>query len=117
MYLRQLRVRMSCRDLVSSRKTLAELASEVGFVDHSHFTKEFRRVMGEAPRAAPTAPVTRDVSPRVMLARPAKARCALMRKEYDFSRAKSEGIFLLFVFWQMHKLLAQLEKVIWHGRQ
>jgi AraC-like DNA-binding protein len=50
-YLRQLRVRMSCSGLVFSRKTLAELASEFGFADQSHFTKEFRRFLGETPSA------------------------------------------------------------------
>ena len=50
-YIRQLRVRMSCGALVFSRKTLAEVASEYGFADQSHFTKEFRRFMAETPRA------------------------------------------------------------------
>jgi AraC-like DNA-binding protein len=50
-YLRQLRVRMSCRGLVYSRKTLAQLASDFGFADQSHFTKEFRRFLGETPSA------------------------------------------------------------------
>lgn len=50
-YLRQLRVRMSCNDLVFSQKTMAELASEVGFADQSHFAKEFRRFLGETPSA------------------------------------------------------------------
>lgn len=50
-YLRQLRVRISCRDLVYSQKTLAVVAGEVGFADHSHYTKEFRRVLGETPSA------------------------------------------------------------------
>lgn len=50
-YLRQLRVRMSCSALVFSRKTLAEVATEFGFADQSHFTKEFRRFMSETPRA------------------------------------------------------------------
>lgn len=50
-YLRQLRVRMSCSGLVFSRKTLAQLASECGFADQSHFTKEFRRFLGETPSA------------------------------------------------------------------
>ena len=50
-YVRQLRVRMSCSALVFSRKSLAAVASESGFSDQSHFTKEFRRVMGETPRA------------------------------------------------------------------
>ncbi|MEO5957532.1 MAG: helix-turn-helix domain-containing protein, partial [Opitutaceae bacterium] len=50
-YLRQLRVRMSCSALVFSRKTLAEVATEFGFADQSHFTKEFRKFMAETPRA------------------------------------------------------------------
>ena len=48
-YIRQLRVRMSCRPLVFSRASLAEVAGDCGFADQSHFTKEFRRVMGETP--------------------------------------------------------------------
>jgi AraC-like DNA-binding protein len=50
-YLRQLRVRMSCSALVFSRKTLAEVATQFGFADQSHFTKEFRKFMAETPRA------------------------------------------------------------------
>jgi len=50
-YLRGLRVRMSCSPLVFSRKSLADVASEFGFADQSHFTKEFRRIMGETPSA------------------------------------------------------------------
>ncbi|MGH7944309.1 MAG: helix-turn-helix domain-containing protein [Opitutaceae bacterium] len=50
-YIRQLRVRMSCSALVFSRKSLAEVATEYGFADQSHFTKEFRRFMAETPRA------------------------------------------------------------------
>jgi AraC-like DNA-binding protein len=50
-YLRQIRLRMSCHALVFSRKTLAALASEFGFADQSHFTKDFHRFMGETPRS------------------------------------------------------------------
>ena len=49
-YIRQLRVRMSCSALVFSQKSLAEVATEFGFADQSHFTKEFRRFMGGTPR-------------------------------------------------------------------
>lgn len=49
-YVRNLRVRMSCHPLVFSRKPLAEIATEFGFSDQSHFTKEFRRLMNETPR-------------------------------------------------------------------
>jgi len=37
--------------LVFSHKTLAELASAFSFADQSHFTKEFRRFLGETPSA------------------------------------------------------------------
>jgi len=50
-YIRHLRVRMSCNALVFSRKSLAEVATEFGFADQSHFTKEFRRFQGETPHA------------------------------------------------------------------
>jgi transcriptional regulator GlxA family with amidase domain len=50
-YVRQIRVRMSCSALVFSKKSLAEVANEFGFADQSHFTKEFRRIMSETPRA------------------------------------------------------------------
>lgn len=50
-YIRGLRVRMSCRPLVYSKATLVEVATDCGFADQSHFTKEFRRVMNETPGA------------------------------------------------------------------
>lgn len=50
-YVRNLRVRMSCNALVFTPKLLAEIATEFGFADQSHFTKAFRRLMGETPRA------------------------------------------------------------------
>lgn len=50
-YVRQLRVRMSCSALVFSGKSLAHIASTFGFADQSHYTKEFRRFLGETPRA------------------------------------------------------------------
>ena len=50
-YIRQLRVRMSCHALVFTRKSLAKVATEFGFADQSHFTREFRRLQGETPLA------------------------------------------------------------------
>lgn len=49
-YLRELRIRLSCNALVFSWKSITDIASELGFSDQSHFTKEFRRIMGETPR-------------------------------------------------------------------
>jgi AraC-like DNA-binding protein len=50
-YVRELRVRLSCRALAQSELSLAAIAEEHGFADQSHFNKEFRRMMGETPRA------------------------------------------------------------------
>ena len=49
-YLRRLRMQMACRALVYTSESLAEIASACGFADQSHFTREFRRRMGETPR-------------------------------------------------------------------
>lgn len=48
-YVRQLRVRLSCHALVNTRKTLADIATEFGFSDQSHFNREFRKFMDETP--------------------------------------------------------------------
>ncbi|MBK1877445.1 helix-turn-helix domain-containing protein [Pelagicoccus mobilis] len=48
-YVRRLRIRMSCSSLVFSKNSIAEVASEFGYADQSHFAKEFRRAMGETP--------------------------------------------------------------------
>ena len=49
-YLRKLRMRMASRALVYTRLSLAEVALSCGFVDQSHFTREFRRHFGRTPR-------------------------------------------------------------------
>jgi AraC family transcriptional regulator len=48
-YQRRLRIEFACRELSSSRKTLAEIAIEAGFYDQSHFTRTFRRLVGITP--------------------------------------------------------------------
>lgn len=50
-YVRELRVRLSCQALVNTAHSLAMIAEAHGFSDQSHFTKEFRRMMKETPRA------------------------------------------------------------------
>jgi AraC-like DNA-binding protein len=50
-YIRRLRVRMACRLLVHTDLPLAQVASESGFADQSHFNHEFRRQLGRTPGA------------------------------------------------------------------
>jgi AraC-like DNA-binding protein len=50
-YLRNMRIRLSCSGLVFSNRSIAEVASEFWFSDQSHYTREFRRIMAETPRA------------------------------------------------------------------
>ncbi len=50
-YLRQLRIRMACQLLMSSNRSLAEIATSFGYCDQSHFGREFLRETGLAPSA------------------------------------------------------------------
>ena len=49
-YLKRLRVRMACHDLVGTSRSLAEIAAAHQFCDQSHFSREFRRQIGMTPR-------------------------------------------------------------------
>jgi AraC-like DNA-binding protein len=49
-YLRRVRVRLSCHDLVYSSWSLSEVALRHGFCDQSHFTREFRLETGLTPK-------------------------------------------------------------------
>jgi AraC-like DNA-binding protein len=49
-YLRRVRVRLSCQDLVYSQGGLGDIALKHGFCDQSHFTREFRQETGMTPR-------------------------------------------------------------------
>jgi AraC-like DNA-binding protein len=49
-YLRKLRMSMASRALVYTNHSLADVAHRCGFVDQSHFTREFRRHFGRTPR-------------------------------------------------------------------
>jgi len=48
-YVRKVRIHEACRQLLHSDRELAEIAYDSGFSDQSHFTREFRRVMGTSP--------------------------------------------------------------------
>jgi AraC-like DNA-binding protein len=50
-YLRKLQMRMASRALVYTNQPLASVAQSCGFVDQSHFSREFRRHFGRTPRA------------------------------------------------------------------
>jgi AraC-like DNA-binding protein len=50
-YVRRLRMSMASRALVYTSHRLADVALRCGFVDQSHFTREFRRHFGRTPRA------------------------------------------------------------------
>src|SRR5262249_53578965 len=49
-YLRKLRLYMASRALVYTDQPLAKVALNCGFVDQSHFSREFRRHFGRTPR-------------------------------------------------------------------
>jgi AraC-like DNA-binding protein len=49
-YLRKLRLSMASRALVYTNQPLANVALKCGFVDQSHFAREFRRHFGRTPR-------------------------------------------------------------------
>jgi AraC-like DNA-binding protein len=49
-YLRKLRLCMASRALVYTNQPLANVALSCGFVDQSHFAREFRRYFGRTPR-------------------------------------------------------------------
>ena len=50
-YLLRVRVEAACRRLAETEDTVAALAVELGFFDHAHFTRCFRRIMGMTPAA------------------------------------------------------------------
>lgn len=50
-YLRRRRIELAQNLMLSTRKSLAEIALECGLSDQSHLTKSFRRVVGISPHA------------------------------------------------------------------
>lgn len=49
-YVNQVRLAAAARLLKETQRTIAEIASEVGFADQSYFDKRFKRVFGQSPR-------------------------------------------------------------------
>jgi AraC family transcriptional regulator len=50
-YVRGLRLNWAAARLADSEDTIAQIASEAGFFDQSHFTRTFRRHFGLTPQA------------------------------------------------------------------
>jgi AraC-like DNA-binding protein len=50
-FLHSLRIEKARQLLVSTRRTLAQIALDTGYHDQSHFTRHFRRLTGLTPRA------------------------------------------------------------------
>ncbi len=48
-YIRHLRVQEACHKIVQTTLSLAEISYECGFADQSHFSREFSKIMKEAP--------------------------------------------------------------------
>ncbi len=49
-YLRKLRLRMASHALVYTNEPMSVVAASCGYVDQSHFSREFRRHFGQSPR-------------------------------------------------------------------
>jgi AraC family transcriptional regulator len=48
-YIRRLRIEWACRELVATDRPIVEIAVHSGFCDHSHMTRNFRRLTGLTP--------------------------------------------------------------------
>jgi len=50
-YVRRLRIRKACEQMLRPAATLADISFGLGFADQSHFTRAFRRITGMSPSA------------------------------------------------------------------
>jgi AraC family transcriptional regulator len=48
-YVRRIRIKNASQAIISSKKTLVEIALETGFSDQSHFTRTFKNITGMTP--------------------------------------------------------------------
>jgi AraC-like DNA-binding protein len=48
-YIRDLRIKRACQQLVNSNQSLSEMALDSGFYDQSHFSRTFKQVIGMTP--------------------------------------------------------------------
>lgn len=48
-YVRRLRVERACRELAQTEASLSQIALSTGFYDQSHFSRNFKRLMGMTP--------------------------------------------------------------------
>ncbi|MBK1875980.1 AraC family transcriptional regulator [Pelagicoccus mobilis] len=48
-HITNVRIQSACHLLANSNDTVATIAQEVGFYDHSHFTRSFKKLMGLSP--------------------------------------------------------------------
>lgn len=49
-YIKMVRIQEACQAMIKSNKSIAQIASETGFADQSHLTREFIKVMGTSPK-------------------------------------------------------------------
>ena len=54
-YLRRLRIEQSCKMLIGTTLSVSEIAAELGFADHSHYCRIFKRIVGTSPSRFRTA--------------------------------------------------------------
>ena len=49
-HIMRVRIRAACVRLTTTNDTIATIALDCGFYDHSHFTRNFRKLMGASPK-------------------------------------------------------------------
>jgi AraC-like DNA-binding protein len=64
-YMKRLRIQTACRTLVDTRRPISDIALRYGFADQSHFTREFRRIVGLTPKAYREKYTRPEVAPPV----------------------------------------------------